>query len=262
MARQAQLSSRIPNGFRPTMWTTVVWDNIDFCEKTVTGGGTTHFVNGILVVQSFSNNETPYTQPGQSESSVSRKIKRLSDEKVPQETIFWNKSMCTGPTIADSGLSHTPHNANIIDTSYCFMKHSHSRSDRVPAWTQFNQKIDATNLPIFKIHYLLVIESPATEMSTINTVLLRRIEIADKLDLQKIVIVCNLVVYTKVQDLRWTNETYLSRTIIRLGEFHTLMSFLGVLRKIFDDADLSGILIEADVKGRRVYRQCTERPRI
>ena len=39
----------------------------------------------------------------------------------------------------------------------------------------------------------------------------------------------------------------MSKTIIHLGEFHVLMSFLGLLGKRFEDAGLSDILIEANV---------------
>lgn len=244
MARQSQISSSTPHGFQQKVWTTAVWDNIDFCEETISGGGTTHFVNGILV-QSPLNRET-LTSPVSGES-ICRRMKRLPSESVPQETIFWNKNMRTGPIPATSDFSPSHHNANLIDTIYCFLKHVNSEPGGIPAWTQFNQKIDDTDLPLSLIHYLPVIESPATDMSTINTILVRSIEIADKLELSKIVIVCDLAVYTKIQDLRWKSEVYRSRTIIRLGEFHTLMSFLGVLGKRFGDAGLADILIEADV---------------
>ena len=38
-----------PRAFAAKKWTTLVYDNIDFSEKTLTGHGTTHFTNGIMV---------------------------------------------------------------------------------------------------------------------------------------------------------------------------------------------------------------------
>ena len=48
---------------------------------------------------------------------------------------------------------------------------------------------------------------------------------------------------------RWADpsKVYLDRIIPRLGEFHTIMSFLGILGKRFGPAGLSDIWIESDV---------------
>ena len=59
---QLQASSnelQIPTGFC-SAYTTVVWDNIDFSEETVSGKGTTHHTNGIIVQRlSISNMPMP-----------------------------------------------------------------------------------------------------------------------------------------------------------------------------------------------------------
>ena len=39
---------RLPEGFS-SLYTTVVWDNIDFNEETSSGKATTHHTNGIIV---------------------------------------------------------------------------------------------------------------------------------------------------------------------------------------------------------------------
>ena len=44
--------------------------------------------------------------------------------------------------------------------------------------------------------------------------------------------------YAKAQILRWKNEEYKNRLVIRLGEFHTIMSFCSAIAKIFRDAGL------------------------
>ncbi|GBN57516.1 hypothetical protein AVEN_9715-1 [Araneus ventricosus] len=38
-----------PVGIVSSKFATFVWDNIDLCEETVTGHGTTHSTNGIIV---------------------------------------------------------------------------------------------------------------------------------------------------------------------------------------------------------------------
>ena len=50
---------QIPTGFC-SAYTTVVWDNIDFSQETVSGKGTTHHTNGIIVQRlSISNMSMP-----------------------------------------------------------------------------------------------------------------------------------------------------------------------------------------------------------
>ena len=44
-----QSSVMLPSSILPCIPTTVVWDNIDRTEKTLSGGGTSHRVNGIIV---------------------------------------------------------------------------------------------------------------------------------------------------------------------------------------------------------------------
>jgi hypothetical protein len=39
----------IPSSLKPSVFTTLVWDNIDFIEETITGSNITHCVNGIAV---------------------------------------------------------------------------------------------------------------------------------------------------------------------------------------------------------------------
>ena len=51
---------------------------------------------------------------------------------------------------------------------------------------------------------------------------------------------------TKAQIIRWSNAQFIKR-LVRLGAFHTAMSFLGCIGKRFRDAGLQDILIESEV---------------
>ena len=39
------------------------------------------------------------------------------------------------------------------------------------------------------------------------------------------------VVYSKVQQVRWKNELFNNKLIVRLGEFHAIMSFLSAISR-------------------------------
>jgi hypothetical protein len=45
-------------------------------------------------------------------------------------------------------------------------------------------------------------------------------------------------IYSKVQQVRWKNEIFHNKLIMRLGEFHTIMSFLMAISKLFEDAGM------------------------
>lgn len=104
-----------------------------------------------------------------------------------------------------------------------------------------------TVAPCTKIGYLPVIDASPTQLSTINTVLTTTLEIAGKLQLDDIVIVGDQAVYAKVQQVRWQNNTFTKRVVVRLGEFHTLMSYMAVIGRRFGDAGLQDLFVEADL---------------
>ena len=51
-------------------------------------------------------------------------------------------------------------------------------------------------------------------------------------------------VYAKVQQVRWKEEAFINRFqrfVVRLGEFHTIMTYLSAVSKIFEDRGLKVI---------------------
>ena len=60
-------------------------------------------------------------------------------------------------------------------------------------------------------------------------------------------VVFDQAIYAKAQTIRWQTELFLTRTVIRLGEFHTAMTFLACIGKRFGDAGLQDMVIEAEV---------------
>lgn len=68
---------------------------------------------------------------------------------------------------------------------------------------------------------------------------------ADRFELDHAVVVFDQVVYAKAQIVRFLNHIIQTRLVPRLGEFHTVMTFLGVLGKRFGDAGMKDILIES-----------------
>jgi hypothetical protein len=51
-------------------------------------------------------------------------------------------------------------------------------------------------------------------------------------------LVFDQAISAKIQHIRWKNEEFRKKFIIRLGDFHTVMSFCGAIGKLFGDTGL------------------------
>ena len=118
----------------------------------------------------------------------------------------------------------------------------------VPSWTGFNILI-RNEMPILhsNIQYLTSIDSPATEMSTVITVLDRSLKIKDQLRLKYIVCVFEQAIYCKAIELKWRYPDKYKDCIVMLGIFHMIMMYLGIIGKKFSDASLKDLVVQSDV---------------
>ena len=99
----------------------------------------------------------------------------------------------------------------------------------IPGWTGFNINMCEDVIPpVSRIGYHPVID----------TILKRCTEIADRLQLQYATLVFDEAIYSKIQQVKWKNDNFYNRFIVRLGEFHVIMSFLSSNARIFQDGGL------------------------
>ena len=104
----------------------------------------------------------------------------------------------------------------------------------LPSWTAFNTKTNQTVPTQSTIGYFLVADASVMDLATVNTILARSVLICKELQLPEIVLV-----FDEAQMIRWNNEEYLNKTVIRLGDFHTVMSYCTGISKIFKDESLT-----------------------
>lgn len=246
--RQQDISENIPEGFHRHKTTIFVYDNIDFGEETSSGAGTTHHTNGIMVQQIGSDEHTAQSAQVPDIGKRERSFTPLT----PTPVIYYHGKR-VGPSyqVADLDLPTAQVCLNSLsrsrDTDTSFMLLKSIQSNPLPGWTGFNMHLTPTIGPLSKIHYLPVIEASSTEHSTIKTILQHITAMADKLETQTVIAVFDQAIYAKVQEQIWMNPTIAERIIVRLGEFHTVMSFLAVLGKRFSCSGLEDILVESGV---------------
>ena len=73
----------------------------------------------------------------------------------------------------------------------------------IPSWTASNAFLSEQNLPVTTTCYLSLIRAPPTDLTTIYTILLRLVQIAEKLDQSHILVTADCAIYSKVQQILW-----------------------------------------------------------
>ena len=71
--------------------------------------------------------------------------------------------------------------------------------------------------------------SPATEKSTIDEILERRLCFKEFLQLPCIICIFDQAIYAKALEVKWNQKECLKDSIIMLGIFHMLMMYMGVM---------------------------------
>lgn len=231
----------IPRNINPGSFSTIIWDNNDFNEETVSGKGTTHVANGIIVQKK--SNDTPLL-PKMEVSKTVRTIKPPETDILPYllvkkglPSLFSHKD-----ELVLDNKSHLQHQSDgrIFDFAYILSKLDPAPNGVIlPSWTAFNTKTNQTIPTQSTIGYLPVIDASMTDLATVNTILGRSVLICKELQLPQIVLVFDEAIYAKAQMIRWNHEEYLNKTVIRLGDFHTVMSYCTGISKIFKDAGLT-----------------------
>ena len=124
--------------------------------------------------------------------------------------------------------------ANILAKIICSMEEL-----LLPGWNGFNTMLNRNEITdLSRVGYMPVINASQTEYSTINMILQRSKDIADKLDRQYAALVFDEAVYAKVQHVRWKEPIFYNRFVVHHGEFHAIMSFLSPISNIFEDGGL------------------------
>ena len=118
----------------------------------------------------------------------------------------------------------------------------------VPGWTGFNIVL-RKNVVVLesKISYLDTLDSPATDIKTVNEVLCRACAIKERLGLESVLCVLDQAFYAKAAEVIWKNKDIFGDIVNMLGEFHLLMMFLGVMGIRYGDAGLRDIAVQSDI---------------
>jgi len=160
----------IPRNISTNIPSTVVWDNNDFLEETLSGKGTTHVANGIIIQNHCITDEVLIRD----KVEVSRKASTLQPPPVIiQPYILKKKSSPSFTGISkESIFLSSPIKQVQRENAYIIAKFCAAlKKVLLPSWTGFN--ILTHNQPELKseIGYLPIIDAPVTDIETVYTIL-------------------------------------------------------------------------------------------
>ena len=231
----------IPPGFEVSKITVLVYDNIDFLEETLSGAGTSHYTNGIMFQVSETGSQIQVT----ARTSIPGTKKTFTPQKSEIAPYFLYKKEAPGEQLVLSAdLSQLLEASQHKNLCYAWLKETDGST--YPAFTGFNIKTSSP-LPKSVVHYLPIIEASPTDMATVRHILKSAKEQAELLKCPSIIVVFDQAIYAKAQMIRWSDEEYQDILLPRLGEFHTVMSFMTAIGKRFELSAFEDILVESGV---------------
>ena len=94
-----------------------------------------------------------------------------------------------------------------------------------------------------------IIQAPAHELSTLNTVVKRVIHVAEALNQTKVVLTVDQALFPGLMELKWVVPGYRNVLIPRLGGLHVSMNFLKILGQHMTDSGLVQVWVESGLLG-------------
>ncbi|ESO90890.1 hypothetical protein LOTGIDRAFT_163777 [Lottia gigantea] len=172
----------VPDSFSEKLNTVLVWDNIDFSEETTSGHGTTHHTNGIAI--QCSSDMVTEALERQTLPRIPRPFSKAATHIVPYQP---KRREGTPPfdirkDVFEKSFYISYHYIqHLKDLAFVIMRYTGDTDSNLPGWTGFNTKCFPTeSLVKTNIAYLPMIEASPKEMNTVDTILCRSSEMADK----------------------------------------------------------------------------------
>jgi hypothetical protein len=232
----------IPSNIRSGNFLTFCWDSNDINEETLTGEGTTHCTNGIIV-QRVCPEDASIEMPNEIQSVPNRHQRTIL--LLPSPEFKYNAGKRLRPlTINLRQEIQSTYDFPIDISSADFSRlpcRTHERHTEhyvdnlgTPGWSGFHSLTRKSEpVRLTSVGYVPVIP---TSDSTVYTLIQRSISTAVELGQKVAVIVLDQAIYCKAQEILWKNRELSSKVVLQMGAFHICLAFLSVIGKRFGDA--------------------------
>ena len=184
----------LPSIIQPNVFATFAWDNIDILEETLSGKGTTHCTNGIVIQRKLAGCEPP-PKPVEVEHGANRRRRPNTSLNIDNNQILpYNAGKRAGPQPVDFNMNasneeftHAREDANLKDFVWfltrvtgpsLFVRNNYLQA--VPSWSAFNSKTRSTGVPNRSlVGYSQMLDAKATELSPVYTVVKKFMAMVD-----------------------------------------------------------------------------------
>ena len=238
----------LPDELQKAVPTTLVYDNIDRLEETLSGSGTSHRVNGIGVQEGLVG--PLFQRPVQDIPKSKRRSLEFTTHILPS---YISGQRPQPPELQNIRFESEEEKTERLiarrkDLLWITSRIQKSIEKVVPSWTGFNIVVRKDKMQVKdRVGYLPSINSPATSMSTIHEMLVQAIKVKNELELSGIVLVCDQAIYAKAVEIAWKHCDEFKPIVLRLGAFHTACTFMAAIGKRFKDAGFRDITIESSI---------------
>ena len=263
--------TRLPSTVTPNNAIFFCSDNNDRNEETLDGKGTMHATATIVLQNNHPSPELPAPGRTPDVSAANGPLLRSSRRPralIPSERLtlplFVPPRSIASPHLSASGLTETQSTDALapgedLDIVWLLLRSTQATSrfgrsaaepQEVPPWSGFNASVACTAVqPVTRIAYLPLIPESPTDGAVVGEVIQRCVLMARSHGQSHCILTCDQAMYAKaVQVMSQKRDAY-PEVVLRMGSFHTILSFLGVIGKRFADGGLSDLLVDAGVVG-------------
>lgn len=241
----------LPHNLTPKRFTHFTADNIDINDNTLDGKNTFHATQ-VAAWQRGPEDKSSFESIHAKKSDTSLTVPVEINQIKPANIIEGkSKPVFRNPVSLD--MFKTPDNDNdyarsaqATDIAFHLMRQD---TDKPKTWTAFNQDFSKNQSEVTTVAYLPIIQNPAHDLDTLNTVVNRCLHISRELGQFYTVITVDQALYFKLMDLKWSKEEYQEKLIIRMGGLHIAMNFLKAIGTHMEGSGLEHIWIESGLLG-------------
>ena len=152
-------------------------------------------------------------------------------------------------------IAHRKQELDVAEFVFNFVRTKAAQSNDfvIPSWAAFEQSVQDTGVDDVYTHVhgvMPVLNAVASDISTINTTMLRMQKVAEVVTPNKpISISCDEALYCKAYDLIAANPDQFSKIVLRLGTFHIAYNYIKAIGKYVKDSGMEEILGDSSVYG-------------
>ena len=119
-------------------------------------------------------------------------------------------------------------------------------ADNVPGWSVFYSVLSDKGRQKTSIDYCQMIPEPPIDWNVVYIAMIRTMRMSELVGQQYTVLTLDEEIYRIPQSTKFRNSAEFRSLVIRLGSFHRLLNFLGIIGKRIRGSGIVDILVESE----------------